>query len=752
MKPATWQFWDGYLLQSTRDCPLALDTETELIEDARRLPQLALAVASDGRTNAVIHPDRLGAFLKQHGDAYFVGHNFGAFDFWVINKHLKASGEEKARRILWDACDQGRIFDTQILDLLLQLATGKFRKTGRSTAKENDTKVYPGNLAEVAADYTSYRISKDDPFRRRFGDLVDLTFDKWNGVEPGFFEYAVRDAIVTRQLYPALTEVAAQQMKDSGFDRKAGVYDIRPDAIDRFGYLSEVIQVKASVALAYLFRRGVRVNLVQARTLEQKHRSELDEIVAELERDYREVLSYAKDGTLQLTPKSQTPSLANKKLEEVLQRVANELKAAGHLVDVPTSDGKHKRISISVKEWKRYAPQHRFLDLWVRLKHHEKMLGFLKSFTAGVMHGEYTLLKRTGRTSCSRPRDEQIPGMNIQQMPKLPEFRALFVPDPGHKLFVGDFVAAELRTLAAVCRAKFGTSNLGDVITKNVDPHAFTAAAIQGMTIDEFQELKITDSSRYKQGRTRSKPINFGVPGGMGARSLMEYARAEYGVTFTLEEAQQFRKTLIEEVYPELNSATGYLADNSMETLASNLGVTEREVWEVVDRSGERSPIAARGVTNVIRGKSTASMHYQERVWNGLSRLLRTVPDPNPEIDDLIHRKQGGPRLDNLLCRQIAATLTGRLRSGVGYTDSKNTPFQSLCADGGKLALWNLLYAEYDIYAFVHDEVLVQLPEKEAEQAAKNVAQIMEDSMEAVMGQQIPAQCEYGVSDHWAKP
>src|SRR5262249_4310312 len=155
-----------------------------------------------------------------------------------------------------------------------------------------------------------------------------------------------------------------------------------------------------------------------------------------------------------------------------------------------------------------------------------------------VLHCEYTLLKRTGRTSCSRPRSDRLPGLNIQQMPKLPEFRELFEPDPGSKLFVGDFAAAELRTLAAVCRAKFGYSKLGDVIVEGTDPHAFTAAAIQGMTPGEFQELKKADPKRYKDGRQQSKPINFGVPGGMGAQSLMEYALANYGVTLTLEEAK----------------------------------------------------------------------------------------------------------------------------------------------------------------------------------------------------------------------
>jgi hypothetical protein len=749
-----YEFWNGQVLRSTRECPLALDTETERLEDPRRIPRLALAVASDGHTHVVIHANRVGAFLRLHQDAYFVGHNV-PFDFWVVNQHLKESGQEESLRVLWDACDQGRLVDTQTLDLLLQLATGKFRKAPakpRGKNKDDDAKVYPGSLAEVATDYTALRISKDDPYRERFGELIGLSEEDWAHVDPGFFDYAIRDAVATRRLYPALADAAYRLMVAFGYARTAPLYDIRPDAMEKFGYLSEVIQVKASIVLAHMFRRGVRVNLAKAQALEQQYRAEMAAVVAELERDYREVLTYKKDGSLKLRPKSQTPSLGNNKLEHQLLRVAAAIKEQGHTLQVPVSKGKKKGIARSAKAWGRYATLHPFLALWARLSKLEKLLGFLAGLAEEVLHGEYTLLKRTGRTSCSKPRNSAVPGINVQQMPKLPEFRALFVSDPGCSLFVGDFAAAELRTLAAVCRARFGYSKLGDVIVEGTDPHAFTAAAIQGMTLGEFQELNQADPKRYKDGRQQSKPINFGVPGGMGAQSLMEYALANYRVALTLEEAKQFRHKLINDVYPELNDRDGYLADGSMATLARNLGVTEREVWEVFDRSGQRNPLAARGVANVIRGTSTASAYYQDRAWEGLYCLAKTVRGLDPEVAELITGEKGGQRLHDLLYRQSVATLTGRLRAGVGYTESKNTPFQSLCADGAKLALWDLLFAGYDVYAFIHDEILVQIPAAGAEEHAARVDAIMVRAMEEVMGHGIPAKCHRLVSDCWKKP
>lgn len=103
------------------------------------------------------------------------------------------------------------------------------------------------------------------------------------------------------------------------------------------------------------------------------------------------------------------------------------------------------------------------------------------------------------------------------------------------------------------------------------------------------------------------------------------------------------------------------------------------------------------------------------------------------------------------LYHQKIATLTGRIRNGVGHTDSKNTPFQSLAADGAKLALWNLLYQDYDVYGFVHDEILVSISAATADEEAGRIEQIMLDSMAMVLGG-IPTECKWVVSDYWAKP
>lgn len=746
---APWCFWTDQRLSSRQELPIALDVETELVQDDRIVPRLALAAASDGHVHVVIHPSRLGDFLGLHRDASFVGHNV-QFDFWVIHEHLSRT-QHPAARVLWEACEQGRLYDTMILDMLLQLATGRYRRTPHAR-NDSNTKVYPGNLAEVAAEYTTLELTKEDPYRLRFGELVGMPEEDFPCVDRGFFEYAIRDVQVTYRLYPALAESACWMMLERGFNRSASRFEIRPDAVDQFGYLSETIQVKASVVLAHMFRRGVAVDQVGASGLTTELRNRVAELVHELRSDYPDALVINGDGQIKLTPQSRTPSLAGSRLASYLTLVAEEIRAAGHPFEVPISTGKKRCISQSVKAWQKYVRHHRFLQIWSEMKRIEKLLGFVSKLGVPTLHCQYSLLTRTGRTSCAEPRDRSIPGVNLQQMPKAPAFRRLFVPrSPSDRLFVADYAAIELRTLSAVCRAKFGRSRLAEVIEQGVDPHAFTAATIQKLPLDEFMALKETDPDRFRAARQSAKAINFGVPGGLGAQTLREYAEANYGVLMTEDEAAEFRKRLIAEVYPELNDIDGYLADDAMSGLARNLGTQETQLWAAFDRSGKRSRIAARGVEKVIAGTSTASAKYQAHVWRQLQRLAQPTAIGDNEVRQAITARRGSQELHDRLFRQSAATLTGRIRAGVGYTDSKNTPFQSLAADGAKLALWKLLYSGFDVYGFVHDEILVNLPPDAPEEAADSIRQIMEQSMASVLGG-LPAVCEWTVGGCWQKP
>ena len=215
-----------------------------------------------------------------------------------------------------------------------------------------------------------------------------------------------------------------------------------------------------------------------------------------------------KSGEPRMT-KSQAPSLSNKVLQEILTEVAAQIEhKTGSPLGMPRT--KTGRVSTSAKEWADFASLDPFVAAWVEMTEAFTLARFLGGLTEGTVHPRYANLVRSGRTSCSNP--------NIQQLPRKGGFREVFVPSSGHFLLAVDYAFIELRTLAAVCEARYGNSTLADVIRAGRDPHAYSAALLLGQDADEFLRLQETDPVRFKSHRQAAKPLNFGIPGGLGPR------------------------------------------------------------------------------------------------------------------------------------------------------------------------------------------------------------------------------------------
>jgi hypothetical protein len=518
----------------------------------------------------------------------------------------------------------------------------------------------------------------------------------------------------------------------------------RPDANEAFGALTEEIQVKGAIALAAVTRNGMVLDLARLGPLRERLRRRQDELVAAIEADpdWAGVVARDRHGRPKRTAKGGSPSLSQARLRERLEAAAT---AAGpdRLAEVPrTPTGK---VSLKAEDWEDLATDCPPLGAWIELCRVNKCLEFVANLAEERIHPRYDPLVRTGRTSCSGP--------NVQQIPRDGGLREAFVPSPGTLFLIVDYAFIELVTLAAVCLARFGWSKLAEVILAGVDPHAYTAAMFEGMTLEAFLAWKSSphpeDRRRYASLRQRAKVFNFGIPGGLGPRAIVAYARSTYGVALTIDEAAEFRRRLVEEVYPELAL---YLADDGMEVLARNLGAGVADCWARFDREGDRSGAVVGGIRNVVRGRKARadgrpySPYYLDKVWGGLAALNRS-----PELAGPLAGREGGAGVEARLFRGGVATPTGRVRARVNFTQARNTPFQGLAADGAKLALWALVSAGYRVVAFVHDEFVIELPE-DADHAAeaRRVEAIVVREMERVTGG-VPVTCEYALARRWSK-
>jgi len=668
---------------------VGLDCETTLIEGFE-LPTLVLVSVSDGQKTFILKPGQLEQFLQLHRDRSFVCHH-AAFDFRVVEKSLPDS------KLWWSIAEAGRLHDTMILDQLIGLA-------------EADTYPRPRNLGQVAKQWARMELNKDDPFRLRYAELLRKD---WSSAEEGFFTYAAKDAEATVRSWQNMKKAAR-----------------RFSSVDRFGLLTEQLQTLASIALAEITANGMELD----REMVLRNREAFSERIQDLTERLRLLPQAAglfkqnRQKTLFLTNEtSGKPSFRQKRLREILQAIAEEKDLS------PPITGKTLELTTSVKWWGSYAHEDPFLELWIQLEQTAKLSQFFRGLTEKRIHPKYSTLVRTGRTSCSSP--------NIQQLPREGGFREMVTASPGVVLLTVDFAAIELRTLAAVCEKAFGFSRLAEIFRQRVDPHSYTAAMFAGMELEQFLQLP---KGEKKPLRQKAKALNFGIPGGLGAKALVSYAKHSYGVDLSVEEAEDFRQKLITVVYPELKL---YLLEDAALIVAENLK-TDRYLVD------QYLPGAVLGAAKkIVRGsilKKDGTEYlptFVDRVWNCLKGLNK-----NPELRFAIDHREAGEALFRKVFWTSVETMTGRRRASVSFSQARNTPFQGLAADGAKLALWRLYQEGFRTVAFVHDEVVVELPESaNHSEEAEKVVQLMVSSMAEVMESDIPVEVEFSLSRRWWK-
>ena len=118
-------------------------------------------------------------------------------------------------------------------------------------------------------------------------------------------------------------------------------------------------------------------------------------------------------------------------------------------------------------------------------------------------------------------------GINAQQIPR--DLQYIFnQPTEDTTVIHADFSTAELRAGCSIMKDKTMYTELKN----GIDLHKAAASLVTGKSLD-----KITKADRQK-----GKAVSFGFIFGMSAPAFVEYAYLNYGVKFTLREAQEIKK------------------------------------------------------------------------------------------------------------------------------------------------------------------------------------------------------------------
>jgi hypothetical protein len=522
---------------------IAFDTETRLIEPGILTPRLICLSLAEG--------DKIGLFDKSMGvvvmhhllldpSVTFVGHNV-VYDWGVL-----AAERQDLMPLIFKAYAEGRVFDTKIRQEMKDIAAGRVSEgAGTFVIRNGEMKKASYSLAGLSEEYLGknrYAEKNDDTaWRTRYAELEDLPVHEWP-------EAAQKDA----------REDAADTL--AIFERQGGIEGALPTEGD---------QLRAAWALHLMSVWGIRTAPEKVAPLEEMLLKEQDRlrkrlkqaqfIVAkrcpESEKEFDEVIvkrrkAMKKDmqpsldgvqpeivtaaGVSYVVTRSTSPAKWGKNLTRVAEYVERVCKRRG--LPVPLTESGKTSTSKQTLIDTGSALLATFADGGGIDKVLQTYVPALKQGAERPINARFNVLVNTARTSCSEP--------NLQNLPsgrRIGGVRECFVPRPGYVYCSVDYDTLELRALAQVCLRLFKHSKMAEVINSGRDLHSSVGADMVGVTYEEVEKGKKVKGSRMAKARDAAKVANFGLPGGLGAKSLVDYARTGYGVILTEQQAREMK-------------------------------------------------------------------------------------------------------------------------------------------------------------------------------------------------------------------
>ena len=699
---------------------IAADTETTKADDSNpwMTPTLVLMQAYDGERGVFIAPEHVPAFMAAHPDAFFAFHN-APYDLRVINK---THSRQEVPYDIYTLVDNRQVIDTQILHRLIMLATAGHTAHGKGQS----------TLAGAVKQHLGLELPKENTDED--GDDIRTGYGKYlhqpiASIPAGALEYAAKDVLATLALLTALMQqlnvVRENTHKCFGYVDRVHL----DDCWQEYGPLTHDTQLRAAIVFGEIQANGICIDLDRR---EEKLR-DLDLILHDDGKALMEA-GIPIDG-----------AGVGKAIQRRLDKIAKENPG----VDLPMTSGGKFSTKAEDLEAAAVFDDGGVLRRYVEYKAAEKLKSTYLAKMTGRLHPRFGILMRTGRTNCTGD-------LALQTIPKEQDgsstgvtVRHCIVASPGHEFVMADFSQIELVVLAFAWmhQFRFGT-RLHDVINSGQDVHQIIAGTVLGISPDEVT----------KDQRQAAKAVSFGAPGKMGPTTLQKIARNNYGKELSIEEVQAALEAY-RTAFPEL---TEFLAhhpelgdvDVGLE-VARYLRLTPRSFDEGTGRRHRDKPDSDEpsgwigGMILKVLGDSNprtaAGEPYGEEkveyLWAVAQGLAEVIPSGDKKGARLIKQLRGREASQDLRHAVVkhfdktpVMSMTGRIRAAARSTASRNTIFQSAAADGGLLALWRLYRAGYRLVAFIHDEIVVEIPAgSDREAHAAEIARLMTAGMHEVI-------------------
>jgi len=571
---------------------IGFDTETDLVSASCLAPQLVcLTLAGSEDTldvaealtalpnTAVLGTDRatwtalVGAdsaldafYLAASNTDVMVAHNM-AFDAAVLANHAQPIRSESYNPVLAfmvRLLEDGGLRDTMVAEKLVAVARDLTKFDSRVSPPMRSTfslahlvKVYLG--LDISGDKTkleslvSAGVPRSEwPWRYRYLDLLNVPVAQWPDKAAS---YAVEDAVYARKVF---LKQRARPLRIDGHV-----------VIDNEGRITnELEQTCAALALHMMAAEGAPVNAESVALFE----SDIEDLMVTYNKACRDLgivrinrcvecgdkqggtgfigrfpdlrvcpicggrehEACLRDGIYKRKAQAGIGKTYTKRLTEIVRW--------GYKGDPPLTDRPKNQSESAYAKW---TPSVKTDEETLSVINHPAVVSYLEGKKATKWRGTYlpplqaavagggrlvsrpNVLVRSGRTSWTSP--------NLQNPPRKGRFRESFCAPEGRVMASIDYSALEMATLAQVCLRFFGQSRMAALINDGVDLHAWFGAKLLGISLDAMMEGLTQGDPSIKAVRQVAKIPNFGLPGGLGPKGLVQYA-AGYGVFLELDQ------------------------------------------------------------------------------------------------------------------------------------------------------------------------------------------------------------------------
>lgn len=522
----------AYLAKTFTDRnPFSFDTETALITRGRLAPPLACVSWATGSERGILHVSEAKDYVLKflQGGELLVAFN-AAFDMAVL-----CAQWPDLIPLVFEVYAADRVSDPMLREQLKDIAEGTYTW---GEDEDGGAVKLKYNLEEVAYRRCRIKLEKGT-WQLRFGELIDVPMAFWPDEAK---QYAVLDSHAAREVW-----------LDQERENTAREEDYFED---------EFRQSRAYFWLQLMGCWGFHTSPAEVREFARKTQQNYERLRDELLASgiVKERRTRKRDGTVEVSyVKKKAPVQAlivaekqakgekvpiTKKAEQKLRVIAEMIENESVPARRAALERKADKCLASITTDKDVCSRadHPLLKKYADLSHYEHMLKsdvpLLQLGTEFPIQGKFGLAN-SGRTTST----VHFGKGNVQNWSTSNGMRECVEPRPGMIFAVGDYSGFELRTWSQVCLWMLGQTRMGEMLNKGLDPHLEMASKILHVSYEEAKaKLRDDPVGGVYKTRQSAKVSNFGYPGGLGPKSFVDYARKNYGVIVTQEEAYDLRQ------------------------------------------------------------------------------------------------------------------------------------------------------------------------------------------------------------------